>query len=152
MNCEMCGKETYLFKAVIEGTQLNVCKECARFGKIMKKISAPVKEKKKKEENIEEEPEIIEIIVPDYAKRVKKARENLGLKQEEIAMKINEKESVIHKVETGHYKPSLRLAKKLGRFLKIDLIEKQKIEKEKKKDKDSSSGMTIGDLIKIKKS
>ncbi len=153
MHCELCGKETGLFKAVVEGTELKVCKECAKFGKIIRSIGPPVNEKKKKQEiEIEEEPEIIDAIVPDYAEKVKKARESSGLKQEGLAKRINEKESVIHKVETGHYEPNIALAKKLERFLKINLVEEQKIEKEKKpKTAVSGSGFTIGDMINLKK-
>lgn len=152
MQCELCGKETNLFKAVIEGTELKVCKECAGFGEIIGKIRPPVKEKKKKAvKEKEESPEIVQVMVPDYAKKVKTAREGLGLKQEGLAKKINEKESVIHKIETGHYEPNITLARKLERFLKIKLVEEQQIEKTEKKRKDlAAEGFTIGDIIKLK--
>lgn len=147
----MCGNETELFRAVIEGTELRVCKNCAGFGKVLQKIRVPAKEKKKKQEELsEEEPEVIQVIVPDYAKKVKQARESLGLKQEELAKKLNEKESIIHKVETGHYKPNLMLAQKLEHFLKIKLVEEYTAEKTEKKESTSSEGLTIGDLIKLK--
>lgn len=149
----MCGKETSLFRAVIEGTQLKVCGECGKFGRVIDQIRAPEKENKKKiEKQIEEELEIIEGVVPDYSKKVKDARESLGLKQEALAKKINEKESVIHKIETGHYEPNLALAKKIEKFLNITLIEEQEIEKVKEASNPSSSGsLTIGDLLKVKK-
>ena len=148
----MCGSQTDLFKVVIEGTELKVCKQCAGFGKVVEKIRIPVKEKgyKKEQKEKEEEHEIVQVIVPDYAKKVKNARESKGLKQEEVAKKINEKESVIHKVETGHYKPNMVLAKKLEKFFKIKLIEEYKSEKTEKTAKSSSEGLTIGDLIKLK--
>jgi putative transcription factor len=149
----MCGKETNLFKTVIEGTELRVCKDCSKFGKIIGRIAEPVKEKKKKHiEEEREEPEIVEEIVPDYASKVKSSRESRGLKQEELAKKLSEKESVIHKIETGHYEPNLVLAKKLERFLKITLIESHEIEKPEKSKKATADGpLTIGDMIKIKK-
>jgi putative transcription factor len=147
----MCGKETQLMKAVVEGTQMNVCRECSSFGKVVGKVKEYTKEKKKKEVEVVEEPEIIQAIVPDYAAQVKKARESMGLKQEELAKKINEKESVIHKVETGHYEPNMALAQKLGKFLKITLVEEHTVEKaEKKKESASAEGFTIGDIIKKK--
>lgn len=147
----MCGKETNLFKAVIEGTELKVCNGCTKFGKIIKKIKPAVKEKKKKEIKEEEGPEIVQVIVHDYAKKVKLARETLRMKQEELAKKINEKESVIHKIETSHYEPNLKIAKKLELFLKIKIVEEQEIEKTNKPRKSSSDkGFTIGDIIKLK--
>ena len=75
---------------------------------------------------------------------------NLNLKQEELAQKIAEKVSVIHKVESKHLRPSLALAKKLEHFLNIKLIEKYKEEKTKTLDF-TDSALTIGDLIKFKK-
>ena len=36
--CDMCGKETDLVVALIEGTELNVCRECGKFGKILRKL------------------------------------------------------------------------------------------------------------------
>ena len=153
MHCEMCGKDTSLFKTVIEGTELKVCGECGRFGKVIGRIKKEPKIKKKKKEIEEEEqPEIVQIIAPDYPKKVKQARESLGLKQEELAKKLNEKESIIHKIETGHYEPNINLARKLEKFLKIKLVEEEKIEKEKGMEKSSSEALTIGDLIKLKKS
>ncbi len=58
----------------------------------------------------------------DYAKAIKSARELLGLSQEEIGMKINEKPSMIHHLETGTMKPDDALARKLEHFLKIQLF------------------------------
>lgn len=45
-----------------------------------------------------------------------------GLSQEELGMKINEKPSVIHHLETGSMKPSDALARKLEHYLKIQLF------------------------------
>jgi len=147
----MCGRDTILFKAVIEGTELKVCRECGRFGKIKGSIREEPKEKKKKKEIEEEEqPEIVQVIAPDYAQKVKSARESLGLKQEELARKLNEKESIIHKVETGHYEPNINLARKIEKFLRIKLVEEEKVEKEKGGKKSSSEALTIGDIIKLK--
>lgn len=151
MHCEMCGKEANLLRAVVEGTELRVCRQCASFGKVVGKIKPPAAKKRmEKIAEAGEEPEVIQIIVPDYAKKVKTAREKTGLKQEDAAKKLNEKESVIHKVETGHYKPSLKLARKLEKFFGINLVEEHKVEKVEKS-KASSEGLTIGDLIKLKK-
>ena len=155
MNCEMCGKKTDLFKAIIEGIQIKVCSTCGKFGRVIKQVNPLENKKKEKVEKIskeEESSEIIQTISDNYSEKVKKARELIGLKQEELAKKLSEKESVIHKIETGHYEPNLILAKKLERFLKISLIEEQEIEKSKNNTAPSSSaGLTIGDLIKLKK-
>jgi len=155
MNCEMCGKETNLFKAIIEGIQIKVCSTCGKFGRVIEQVNPLENKKDKKVERVSKEvesPEVIQTIIDNYSEKVKKARESIGLKQEELAKKLNEKESIIHKIETGHYEPNLILAKKIEKFLKISLIEEQEIEKSKNTAEPSSSaGLTIGDLIKLKK-
>jgi putative transcription factor len=149
--CDMCGKETNLVVADIEGTELNVCDICAKHGKIIRKIE-PIKESRniRKKEKIEIEEETIEKIVEGYGKLIKESREKLGLKQEDFAKKINEKSSIIHNIESEHYEPDIKLAQKIEKFLKIRLIEEEKIEKTNI-DHVDSAGLTIGDLIKIKK-
>jgi len=150
--CELCGRLTdNLTEAIVEGAMLSICNNCVKFGNVIP-IKKPAKEQILPRKNIiiEKEPEEFEIIVSGYSQKVKQARENLSLKQEELAQKIAEKVSVIHKIESGHLRPSLALAKKLENFLNIKLIEKYKEEKtETINFKDSN--LTIGDLLKHKK-
>jgi putative transcription factor len=154
----MCGSRGILYKTDIEGTQLNVCKECAKYGKVVKKTFDPnitkkeLKDKKKGYINVEknEEKEIIEIIVEDYSKLIKDKREKLGLKQNELALKISEKESLIQNIERGNITPSIELAKKLERFLKIKLVEEYEEEISSKRIKHKNMELTIGDIINIK--
>jgi putative transcription factor len=62
-------------------------------------------------------------IVDDYSSKVRKNRERLGLTQDQLGSKVNEKGSVISRIESGHMEPDLKMAKKLGRFLGISLLE-----------------------------
>ena len=150
-NCDLCGRETErLVDAIVEGAMLSVCEHCSRFGHVVVVEKPEVVEKKPEKKIIVEEKEELELIVQDYAERIKKARENLSLKQKQLASNIGEKESMIHKLESGHIKPSIVLAKKLENFLKIKLIEKYEEPKEKELDFEDRE-ITIGDLIKIKK-
>ena len=145
----MCGSEGKLYKTIIEDAQLNVCHECSKFGKvtaIVEQKDATIKESKS---NQELQTEVMEIIVEDYAEKIRKKRESLGLKQEEFAKKISEKESLIQKIESGHLEPSLGLAKKIGSFLKIKLTEEHE-ETHEKQSKTKTDSFTIGDFIKIK--
>lgn len=145
MNCELCGKEGNLVIALVEGIQMKVCPNCSKYGKILDEVK-PIAKKEKKKIN---EEEYVEGIVEDYAKLIKNKREELGLKQEELAKKINERESVIHKIENGSLEPSVKLAKKLERFLKIKLIKEYSVKY--KKIGNESKLLTIGDLIGNKK-
>ena len=152
INCDMCGRDTQLFKADIEGTILNVCGDCSRFGKIIKTLRRERTEIFKKKEVKQEKPkeEIILSIVGDYGDIIKKKREELGISQEDFAKKINEKISLIHKIEVNQLEPNIELANKIEKFLHIHLIEQQELQKgsfdNKKRD-----FFTIGDFIKVKK-
>ena len=147
MACDMCGKDSVLFKTMIEGSLLNVCENCSKYGKIIEKVEKePVKSKIIKRKI--DEPN--DFIVDGYFKIIKEAREKKNLTQKELAMKINEKESVIEKIEQGKMEPDIFFAKKLGNFLNIKLIEKIEI-KEGVNINFKDKGMTIGDLLKMKK-
>ncbi len=63
--------------------------------------------------------------------------------------KINEKESLIHQIETGRFEPNIALTRKLEKFLKIKLIEEHE-EIHKGKTKIKTDKFTIGDFIKVK--
>ncbi len=149
MMCDMCGKEAELFKTEIEGTMLNVCETCAKFGTIIEKVKKPVEtELKPTTKTIEEE--IIDVVVDDFAQKIKNRRERLKLKQEELAKKLNIKESLLHHIESGKFMPSIELAEKIEKFLKIRLIE-QYMEQGGRRAPSKPEEVTIGDLIKIKK-
>lgn len=146
----MCGKDTNLVIALIEGTELKVCEGCAKFGKIIRRIQPePTKKERKiiEKTKSDEKEEIIEVIVEDYNKKIKQAREKLSLDQKDFAKKINEKASLMHKIESGHFKPSINLARKIEKFLKIKLIEQQEI-KDKNFNTTKSDAFTIGDILK----
>ncbi len=143
--CELCGRTSKLFKAKVEGTELTVCDACGKFGTVyrpvetLKQVSKPVKAK----------PEIIEVLVSDYSEIIRKAREKLGLTQEDFAKKINEKESFIQKVESGHMEPSIETARKLEKLLNITLVEEAPTNVLSAK-KQHSGPLTIGDIVKLK--
>lgn len=151
----MCGSEGKLYKAIIENAELSICQECSKFGRVIGVIKQEVPRKIKSKtgtihENKEPQTETMQIIVNDYAEKIKKKRENLGLKQKDFAKKINEKESLIQNIESGRYEPSIEIAKKFERFLKIKLIEDYEDTPEPQA-KSKTDSFTIGDFIKVKK-
>jgi len=151
MICDMCSGEGLLYKVNIENSELAVCQKCSKFGKVIGLINYPVKEKKLVNKYEQQKTEFMNIIIKNYSEKIKNKRETINLTQKEFAKKINEKESVIHQIESGHSEPSLSLAKKIQKYLKIRLIE----EYEEKHDSVKHSkvqSFTIGDFIKVKKS
>ncbi|MBW2979835.1 multiprotein bridging factor aMBF1 [Candidatus Woesearchaeota archaeon] len=152
-NCDMCGEETEnLVVASIECVELTVCSKCTKFGKVVRRARPEIKEEKTK--NIKKKElqreKFIQIVVPDYNIRIKNAREKLGLKQEDFAKNINEKVSLVHNIESGKFEPSMELARKIERFLQIQLVEQHE-EKHEEVKGSSGEGFTIGDFIKVKK-
>lgn len=150
MDCEMCGREEAVVRASIEGSVLAVCAGCGKYGKSVGRVQAPLTAKAAK---IEEKPapeEETEFIVANFGPLLKQKREQLGLKQDEFAQKIAVKESILHKMETGHFQPSLNDARRIEKALGIRLVEKieaaESLAPQAKKDQ-----LTLGDMIKIKK-
>ena len=152
----MCGSEERLFKTLIEGTELNLCKKCTAYGKVVSEVRIEVRDNKKvaikraAKKAAGPEKEILQVIVPDYGQRIRKAREALGLNQKDFAKRIHEKISVIHHMEINKFEPSISLARKLESFLKIELVEQHE-EDHKKIAKIKSDTFTIGDFIKVKR-
>jgi len=149
--CDLCGKEGHLQEAIIEGSFLSVCGFCSRFGKVV--TINKIKEKKMALPNRQIEiQEEVELIVKDYASKIKDAREKEELTQKILGQYIGEKESIIQKIESGHHEPSVKLAKKLEKFFKIKLIEKHIEENaQTKKINLNDSYLTIGDILNMKK-
>ncbi|MAG45793.1 MAG: TIGR00270 family protein [Nanoarchaeota archaeon] len=153
-SCELCGKEENLSRVKIEGSVMSVCKECSRFGK---RASIPFTPGKEPTLSIDEqkisnkklqirEEEKIEVVVSDFSEILKREREKRELTQEKLAKKINEKESVIHKLESKHMEPSLKIVKKLESFFGVKLIRKESGEVEKM-EKEERRALTLGDLF-----
>lgn len=143
MVCELCGKNTQLVRAIVEGTEVNVCENCGKYGKILRKPvvkSAPQPAARQ---------EVLDVVTQDYAKLIREAREKRGLTQKEFAKELNEKESILQKIENGNFVPPINMARKLEKLLKIKLVELE--EEEKQQTSKSKTGtLTIGDVIKTK--
>jgi len=126
---------------------MHVCQDCSKFGKIKNKTNVKIVVEDRKKPEIKEP---VYSFFPGYGSIVKSAREKLGLKQDELAKKLNERESVLHQIESGHFTPGIELAKKLERNLHIKIFEEIKEENQKANSPTvkSTDGQTLGDFIK----
>jgi putative transcription factor len=88
-------------------------------------------------------------LVENYGKRIRKARESLGLNIEEFAKRIAEKESLMRKIENQQMKPDKKLVDKIEKFLKIKITETPEERKIGGKSKKQET-LTIGDIARIK--
>jgi putative transcription factor len=155
----MCGAKDQLYKTEIEGTEMNLCKNCSKYGKVISVVKVPPKPKKSTQKKEEEKIEIVqrtpqeitEELIENYPELISRKRQQLDLKQKELAIKMAEKESIIQKVEAGQFKPPIKMARKFEHALGIKLIEEH-IEDHKQAYRVKSEKMTIGDFMYIKKS
>ncbi|MBI4738612.1 TIGR00270 family protein [Candidatus Woesearchaeota archaeon] len=150
MQCEMCGRDAALTKARIEGSELDVCPACVRFGKVIATPQAPrfARPQQLQKQNSEE----LLSVVDDYWQRIRQSRERLDLTQEDFAKKVAEKHSLMQKIEAGSNRPSIALARKLENLLHIKLLVTIPGSAEGLNTaKNKSAGFTIADFIKTKK-
>jgi len=109
----------------IEGTILSVCNDCSRFGD---EVSTPVvrrstmppiiaqrleaRKRRMTPKDVYEQTGELEF-AEDFPQRIRTAREARGWKQSDLGAKINEKASVIAKLESGTMTPGDGLVRKL---------------------------------------
>ncbi|MHA1581857.1 MAG: multiprotein bridging factor aMBF1 [Candidatus Baldrarchaeia archaeon] len=167
MRCEICGRKIqgtprYIF---VEGAKLVVCQICAKFGseiptpqiprktltkKAIKTPKRPIRKETRRVSRLtffEEEYELVE----NFGEKVKKAREKLGWKQEDLAREIKERESIIRKIETMEMIPSFNIIKKLEKALNIKLIVPISKVPETSPPPPKETPLTLGDAIVLKK-
>ena len=166
MRCEVCGQKIYgkSHKVIIEGAKLTVCHQCSKHGTIVweeptPKIMTPkpkarlqplrIQSRKPPETTVDTSLELIE----NFDVKIRQAREKLQLSHKELGKKINEKVSLLKKIEIGKMKPNNKLATKLEYALKIKLLAPATQEKvsQTKIPKPASRELTLGDLIKLNK-
>ena len=145
-SCDMCGKETELFEVKVETSIMKTCGSCAAFGTILKRPAQKEKRFHRPQKKFEAPPEKV---VADFSEKVRKIRESKNMTQKDFAKLIAEKESLVHKMESKGFRPSVYLAKKLQKMFKITLIELDETSEHASK-KPSSDGFTLGDFIKTK--
>ena len=168
MRCEICGQsieEGKSEKTKIDGSVMEVCPDCSKFGVIQKTPKPkyiPTKTKKDSRATGTDRPrrtprpmysldEPTEELVEDFERIVRQSRESKGLSREALGEQIYEKVSVINRIESGKMAPDIKLAKKLEKALNITLIEKiSDMDLEDFKNK-TAGGPTLGDIVKIKK-
>jgi uncharacterized protein (TIGR00270 family) len=140
----MCGSEGYVLRAEVDGAELTVCKECAKYGKVAQKSNYNPGYKK-----TFQRPEDTSTIVSNYASLIQQARSKKDMNREDFAKFLNEKESVVAKWEQGNMKPRVNVARRLGRILNINLVTNQTVEKaEPVKQAKAKDEFTLGDFIK----
>jgi len=164
LRCEICGVEIRgtANKVVIDGATLIACRKCA-----MRNPSAvvgyvspqqrsgggPRYTVPRRVSTVRRIPRstIVEEVVDDYAERIREARERMGLTREVLAAMVGEKVSTIRRIESGRLAPTIQLARKLERVLKIKLVEVyEEGEEYGYGEGEEEFELTLGDIVEFK--
>jgi putative transcription factor len=147
--------------AIVERAKLIVCVECGKHASGRWKVgetikpstpsSSAVKPKTRagsgiSRERVGEELEVTE----GFGPKIRQAREKLGISYEELGKILNEKVSVIQRVESQKLVPDIKLTKKIEYALKIKLLREVSEPSEALKEP-STSDMTLGDVVTVKR-
>ena len=171
--CEMCGAEkASLTTTKVEGAELELCDGCKDFGTEVRTESSSSSSTKYSTSSSSGSSgssgsgssgssssggtarrrdmfDNMDEIASEYDQRIREAREARGLSQQDLANELNEKTSLIRKLERGDVLPSDDVRKKLEGKLDISLVEG-----DDDGDSDWSSGAstttTLGDVVKRK--
>lgn len=165
--CPICGGIIWGKgeRVLIEGAKITVCRSCAQHGIQLhkkrqnnptktydsKKVKKSIPKRSNKTQNLIDETEVL---VSDFSSRIRKARTANNLTQEQFAQKLNEKPSLLRRIEAGKVEPTIKLAKKIEIVYKIKILEKaDKVEINLSDNKyiKKSHGSSLGDIAFIKK-
>jgi putative transcription factor len=161
MRCEICGKKIIdePITTKIDGSAMKVCKDCSKFGKIQRPPSKPAHARRpqgaargtRSPQSRPRRRETTYELVEDYNTIIRQAREKKGWSREDLGRKINEKVSVVSRLETAHMAPDTKLARKIENILKVVLLEKIEDTTGEEFKANTIKGSTIGDIARIKK-
>jgi len=176
VQCEMCGAETSDPNRVkIEGAELDVCDNCTEFGTEVRTEEPSSTSTKystsssgsgsgssggssggstgsssggrSRRDDVYDD---LEELAPDYGARIREAREGAGMSQEDLAKQLNEKASLIRKLEHGDTLPSDDVQGKIERALDIDLTVSGGDEDAEWSGGSSTGEYTLGDMVERK--
>lgn len=139
MLCEICGRKEGEFRTALEGSQLVVCRECSRFGKGAVQLREQV-------QTLHKTPVQVQSIIKDYGQQIRKCREEKGMDHKTFSQFLGVKESLLHKIETQEYKPSIEETKRFEKILKIKLVEEVK-EESFERNRKTLPTLTVADML-----
>jgi putative transcription factor len=154
MNCEICGREIRGkgFRVVVEGSEVTVCASCRQYGSEKPStVTQPGFRKVvlKKRKPYSTKIEFTEEMLENYHLIVRREREKRGWSQEQLAKKIQEKESLIKKIENAEIVPEPEVVEKLEKLFGIRL--REKVPEVKVELGRSKLTPTLGDVVVVRR-
>ena len=158
MQCEICGADIRgpSSKISIDSSELTVCGNCSQYGKnaskrtpVSRKVSPVARVVPKRKGSGKKVELITDELVDDYDHVIREARERKKLSHDQLAAKVKEKAALIKKLERGDLVPEESVRIKLEKALDIKLTERTSADDWS--GESLNRGMTLGDLVKIKR-
>lgn len=165
MICEMCGKEVPITKPMmVEGSRLNLCQNCARFGDEYKESNASsgsqgnpvsksvIEDRLQRRERRMQSRDIYSAstreLISNYGEAIRKAREAKGMDLEAFSKSIFERKGTLARIEANDLVPDDKLISKLEKALEISLKEDVQSGAQVGGGNKRSEGMTLSNFIK----
>jgi len=89
-------------------------------------------------------------LAENYPQIIQKARRKNDLSQEELALKVKERLSIIQKIELGKMAPDIRLAKTLEHVLRVKLLVPRTEPPAPKLPETATREVTLADVARIR--
>jgi putative transcription factor len=169
--CERCGAEkSSLTTTKVEGAELELCDDCKDFGTTVETESTSTTSTKYSTSSSDGSAsssstsggstgggggrrrdmfDQMDEIASDYDERIRAARERESMSREDLAKELNEKASLIGKLERGDVLPSDDVKAKLEKRLDVSLSEGSD-DDTSDWESDSSMSQTLGDVVERK--
>lgn len=175
LNCDICGRQIHgrPNRIVVEGAKMMACESCARLGtpyqepKFTPAITsatasrpAPIVQHRPlpprlapplpADRRVPKEVQELDL-ADNYPQIIQKARRKHELSQEELAMKVKERLSIIQKMELGKMAPDMRLARTLEHVLRVKLLVPRTEPPAPKLPASATKETTLADVARIRK-
>lgn len=165
--CEVCGRECRSTQEItLEGADLRVCDRCAKLGEPVRRpkstgftprpgtkhfrSSTPSRRSTHRPKSSRPRAQQRELVpVEDFTRKIRISREAQGMSQQDVARILNERASVIGKLESGKMSPTIQIARKLERLFKLELLEEAASVDLPRES--SSRSTTLGDVVQIRR-
>jgi len=174
LNCDICGRQIRgkPNRIVVEGAKMMACDSCAKLGTPYQepKLAPPIPSVAgARPASVTRHPvpprpaptlpadrraprDLQELDIADnYPQIIQKARRKHNLAQEELAIKVKERLSIIQKIELGKMAPDMRLARTLEHVLRVKLLVARTELPAPKLATTATKEVTLADVAKIRK-
>jgi len=154
--CEICGQISIDLRPIrLDGTLMEACVKCVKYGEQerIQKPSSHYQPRKKTSEKASTPRKPYSRrnqfeLISKFGDKIRNLRESKGWTREELAKKLQVKESYLAKLELEKIHPNDKITKKIEKMLDIKLLTLLE-DTETASSKKISSKMTLGDVVRV---